>query len=383
MRLLNPKLNNKNDVLFVRIDNKIGDMIIFTDSLIKFSKQFPNYKIHLLLHKSLKGIFEPSLLVSKITYININAQCYVTFLLRPFIIFKFMKDNDLLRAYKISINNRSGGDLYAPFIILFSCANFKIGFSSKMQSRGYKFANLMTDYFYTSLIIDKPNLHESQRNLLFLSQIFGVKRSKLTKISYQVWPAIGDFNNVNLIIKKNDLADFIIFGIGASDVNRIWPSSYYAELIRNLSRNAAFKNKKFILFGSNSDLELSREIVKFSKMNFRESRLVNLVNKLNINECSILLKKCSLFVGNDSALIHLASSQDCKIIEISAFPKGLDSNHPNSPDRFGPISSKKIILQPSIKADLNIRRKTNINYFLINKISVDSVYKSILNILRA
>jgi heptosyltransferase-3 len=59
-----------------------------------------------------------------------------------------------------------------------------------------------------------------------------------------------------------------------------------------------------------------------------------------------LLSRCAAFVGNDSGPMHLAAAAKCPVIEISCHPLGADSAHGNSPDRFAPVTERKVIFRP-------------------------------------
>ena len=58
--------NNVNSILFLRYDEKIGDMVINTIMFREIKKQYPNIKIGVVTKGGAKGVIENNLYVDKI-----------------------------------------------------------------------------------------------------------------------------------------------------------------------------------------------------------------------------------------------------------------------------------------------------------------------------
>jgi heptosyltransferase-2 len=58
-----------------------------------------------------------------------------------------------------------------------------------------------------------------------------------------------------------------------------------------------------------------------------------------------------LFIGNDSGPLHLAVAAGIPVVEISCHPADGDPNGENSPDRFGPFTSRCRIVRPERAKD--------------------------------
>jgi hypothetical protein len=49
---------------------------------------------------------------------------------------------------------------------------------------------------------------------------------------------------------------------------------------------------------------------------------------------------------NDTGPMHLAAASEVPVIEISCHPLSGGTEHPNSPDRFGPYATRNRVLRP-------------------------------------
>jgi len=126
-------------------------------------------------------------------------------------------------------------------------------------------------------------------------------------------------------------------GIGASErivaihpfsavVERGWPLVNFAELAARLAE----KGYRPVILGGPGDKDRFQNVSHlFPKQG------IDLVGTLTIRETAALLKKASLFVGNDSGIMHVAAATGVPLVAIFG---------PQSPLKFGPWSSKARVI---------------------------------------
>ena len=126
-------------------------------------------------------------------------------------------------------------------------------------------------------------------------------------------------------------------GVGASEqlvalhpfsavVERGWPLENFAELAALLVE----KGYRPIVLGGPGDKERFAAVYHvFPK------KAVSLVGKLTIRETVALIKKSSLFVGNDSGIMHVAAATGIPLVALFG---------PQSPLKFGPWSKKSVVI---------------------------------------
>lgn len=137
-----------------------------------------------------------------------------------------------------------------------------------------------------------------------------------------VWT--GEVNNqwAKAVLGQYDGSKLIGLGIGANWPGKIWPIQKYLNLVDTVKNNFDC----VILLGDDRDRELTNAVEnKFSLP------VLNLCGKTGLLQAAAILKKLSVFVGNDSGLGHLACAVDTATITI--FGQG-------QPQRYRPWGNK-------------------------------------------
>ena len=76
------------------------------------------------------------------------------------------------------------------------------------------------------------------------------------------------------------------------------------------------------MFGSNDEKSDAKKIKSYFN-----NEIIDLVGVLNFNEIFIILKKCNLFIGNDSGLMHLAAVTGIPTVGLFG-PSDINQYHP-------------------------------------------------------
>lgn len=111
---------------------------------------------------------------------------------------------------------------------------------------------------------------------------------------------------------------------GARWDNKRWPATSYGELVRELTRK--WKPHRVILIGGRAEDTYLLAIAELS-----ESAPVLMAGKLSWGGLIELLRRCSLFFGNDTGPTHIASALGVPTVEIFG---------PTDPALTGPHSSQ-------------------------------------------
>ena len=177
---------------------------------------------------------------------------------------------------------------------------------------------------------------------------------------------------------KNISKDFlklrypIAIGASANWPAKIWPSKKFVKLIKMLLKEKKIgKKKSIVFFGSKKDLKNTKKITKYLK----KSKVKNLCGKLNLIEVAAHLKKCKIFIGNDSGLMHIASAMD--IPTLGLFGPSLDSRYSPKGNNAYYIRTKKSFHQLTGAKNFDWDTKKN----LMTSLSVNSVFNKIKKIL--
>ncbi len=115
-------------------------------------------------------------------------------------------------------------------------------------------------------------------------------------------------------------------------VERGWPLENFAGLAERLRGEI---NCRVIVIGG------PRDRPSFDKMKslFGED-VADLVGACGLRETMVLLKRCALFVGNDSGIMHLAAAAGAPLVALFG---------PQSPVKFGPWSNRAKVIYKGMK----------------------------------
>ena len=262
------------------------------------------------------------LLTSGITkyFKDLSPNCHITFVCGPMpaTLFKYCKNISELIVLKK--RKRS-----AHWFYLWSLTFFRI-WDDVIDLRGSAIGYLLISkrrFIYR----DEKNTddHIVQR----ISKNFGKKK---------LAPFI-DFN-LNLELKKIHLNnirklrvkhEIIIIAPSANWIGKIWPIERFSKLIDKLKLSKRFQNPYFVIVGSREE---KNKISKLFRIN--NSLLYDLVGKTSLAEIYLIMKESSLFIGNDSGLMHLAA--------LSGVPTtGLFG--PSNPKKYHPWGEETLVIK--------------------------------------
>ncbi len=313
-------------ILIVRLDD-IGDLVLTTPLIRELKRAHPEAKIDLIIKTEIANLFEICPYLENV--IPFKWSGYLNML-------KFVKNNLWGKKYDLAIMPRWDTDLKkASLMAYLSNSPRRIGYSEK-NNNDKAVKNKNYDLFFTETILDKTLKHEVERNLKILKYLKIKPRSS----NLELWTNKNDEMAVGSILEENQLTNKKIaaLGIGAAQNKRIWALKNYELIAKWLGENLGFK---IIIIGGGEDFEAGEMLKSGNK------EIINLAGKTSLRETFAILKKSSLYVGNDSGPMHISAATGIPTIEISCHPlKGL-KEHANSPERFRPWMKKYSIVQPT------------------------------------
>ena len=107
----------------------------------------------------------------------------------------------------------------------------------------------------------------------------------------------------------------------ASYPEKSWPLENFAEAATQLQENRGLTP---VIFGGGRDVELRDRCHELFP-----AGTIDLVGKCSLRVSMAVLKRCTVYIGNDSGIMHLAAAVGLPLVAIFG---------PTSPERFGPWS---------------------------------------------
>ncbi len=292
----NNKIYNQSvrKILIVKIDN-IGDCFLMSPLFTELKKINSGVKLDVLCLNASGDIFENNRSINKV--FKINSDSFKDL----FRVLKKIKEEN----YDIFIDARG----YAKVALLGFCSGIKIRLG---------FLEEVLNFLYTNKIEYSRNAHESEKYSQLLSE-FGIidSDSWIPRLDLR-----SDINVDNFKINGQVLA----IHPGASLAYKKWPIEKWVELLKRIINDN--NDIDVVILGSKEEFKIAGKIVA----GLPDSRVTNLAGKMNIAQNYLFLSKCFIFIGNDSALGHLAGPQG--IATITLMNSVIDKN------RWRPLGTK-------------------------------------------
>ncbi len=238
------------------------------------------------------------------------------------------------RNFDLAINSRWDCDSrHGSLVGLFCYPTRYIGFFSRATPRR-RIMNLGVDGAFTERIRTNQVIHESMRGNQVLTALnFTVDNSKP-----HLWLSEPDIKYARDRLMEI-AGKLVVLGIGASEAKRRWPISRFLMVAQHIL--ASDTGAYFVVVGHKGDAAQAEQM-----RSALGTRLLNFAGTCSIAESGALLSRCSLYVGNDSGPMHMASAVGLPVIEISCHPPEGAPEHANSPDRYHPLSDPYKVARP-------------------------------------
>ena len=280
----------------------IGDALMFTPALSILKKEMPDAEIDaLVMIGSAREMFERNK--------NINNVIYFDFLKEGFFSsIKFIFS--LRKKYNLTVN------VYPSNRKEYNIVNFLIG-AEKRAGINYLRKDKKNFGFLNNIrITENDTEHNVETNIKLVEKILNKSFNESKSDNFLEFPlseednffARNYLNHLNITQK-----DFVVgFHPGCATlknhIKRRWEPEKFARLAKLLIEK---DNAKVLLFGGPEENDLKEYIASKVK-----SPNIFVVKSNNLAASAAVMKRCNIFVTNDSSLMHVASAMELKVVAI-------------------------------------------------------------------
>ncbi len=211
--------------------------------------------------------------------------------------------------------------------------------------------------------------HEAEYNLDLLCDlgISGKAQDLFMPIRPESEQWVKDFL-VSQGIKETD--KILAINPGASCPSKIWPAGNFAKVAETLANRHNFK---IIIVSGPKDIPIANMIAH--KIG---DRALNLSGKTSVSHLASMLKRCVLFISNDSGPVHIASSLGTPVISI------FGRNQPGlSPRRWGPLGRQGKYLHKDVGCVQCLAHNCKKEFVCLRAISVEDVLSAAESMLKS
>ncbi len=308
-----PKDFTPKRILVVKLDH-IGDVLLASPVFSNLRKSYPNTELHALTGTWSRIILENHPDVDKVLTYNSPSFCRSG---QPTSIKETYQLYRQLRSQKYDLLVELRGDFRIACFSLFDVTPKRINRAS------LQIANRLGSRLFSGK-------HETTRNLDVLMHAGIPTPIQETTFAIakqdEIWTSdfivTQDFNNHDPLIAIHP---------GSPIPLKRWKPNRFAELADWLIKQ---KSAQVIFVGVEDEIPIIKKI-----QNLMIGESTNIAGKTTIPQLASILKKCKLFIGNDSGPMHLAAAVGTQTIGIYG---------PGDPTRFGPVGDKCKTIQKKL-----------------------------------
>jgi lipopolysaccharide heptosyltransferase II len=331
----------------------IGDVLAITPALDALRKKFPEAWIAAVVSPWGKDIMVGNPDVSEI--IVYRASWLDRVEKKPFSLSRTLSFINLMHKKRFDLGIDIRGDCRSILLMWFCGIKKRVGYGFA----GGKF--LLTDVkpFDVERRQDK---HQVDHNIELVRSIEEGKKSDTMARAYKIFFSNHDVVYIDTFLEKNGISkdDVIVaFHCGSGLPTKQWPIERFALLIEKIINSYCLK---IIVVGGSEEEGLAERLTSLTSVMF-----INAVGKTNIKQLAALLKRCRLFVGGDSGVMHVASAVKTPIVAIWG-------GH-NKPEHWRPLADMDIVIYKHIDCRPCGRTRCS-ELTCLSLISIDEVFSA-------
>jgi len=341
----------------------IGDALLFTPALKLLRESNPAAKIDaLVMYQGAKEIFSSNKNLNSVIHFNFLEEGTIKSI-------KFLFR--LRKKYDTSIN------VYPSNRKEYNLINFLIGAKQRAGVVYLRKDKANLGFLNNVRVLENDNVHNVQTNIKLVEAVIGKNIFEEPPLEFPILEEV-KISAVKYLseigIKENELVIGLHPGCATlkNHIKRRWESEKFAELGNKLIEK---HSARILIFGGPEEKELKDKIDSLIN-----SEKVNVVNADSLTKSSAIMKRCNIFVTNDSSQMHIASALGLKVVAIIG---------PTNNNYIYPWKTEHQIV--SLNLDCSpcffyspkplICNRTDIKFKCIKELTVEMVYSSVIKYL--
>ena len=323
-------------ILVVRLD-RIGDVVMMSPFLRELRHGFPAAQITLLVTPEVRPVVATCPYVDDVLTFSAPSPRFFRKAMR--FVETIMTGAGPLRrrTFDLALLPRWDAEPFAgPLLCLLSEARWRVAYSEGVSTDKAR-ACTGYDACFTHTVDRRSPRHEVESNLDLLRCL------GLSPVAdhLELWPTEADSARVADLLAGQGLAKAPLAALapGASEANKTWPRERYAEVGRWLQQRHGMR---LVVIGGPSDRDLGVTLA-----DELAAGAVSWAGHLTLRETFALLKRCALYIGNDSGPMHMAAAAGLPVVAISRSIREGDPCRDQSPERFRPWGVTHLMVHPA------------------------------------
>jgi lipopolysaccharide heptosyltransferase I len=295
-------------ILIIKLSS-LGDVIHSLPTLTAIRRAYPEAHIAWVAGPKAAEIVARHPGVDRVYGIGVSGECAGKFVPLP----------SLLAAVRVLRAERFDVSLDLQGLFRTACLAFAVGAPQRVGFRGFQEGAFLL--CNRRVIPERDDIHAVHGYLQFARYLgaddstaeFGLREEPQDKEWVEVFLAA-----------EPGTAPLVAIAPGASSLRKRWTTRGFAETARALRIRGA----RVVVVGSAGDGQMAAQICS-------ESGAEDLSGRTGLLQLAALLRRCALFIGNDSGPLHLAAAVGAPCIALFG---------PTNPLRTGPFGNHTVLL---------------------------------------
>ncbi|MFQ5657424.1 MAG: lipopolysaccharide heptosyltransferase II [Candidatus Methylomirabilales bacterium] len=332
--------------VLIRGVNWVGDAVMTTPTIFRIRQAFPHAKISLLVRPWVAGVFEGNPYIDEIIlYDRGGRHAGVT---------GFLRLAQELQGHRFDLAILLQNAFEAALLASVARIPHRLGYDT--QGRGF---------LLTTVVVRDGSV----KGLHHVDYYQALTRAL-------GWPEGGEEPTVYLVSGGEERVRTLLQDEGVQPEESLvafnpgstygsakrWPADRYAALADRLVESLGVR---ILLMGAQGDQTVARRVRSSSR---QPERIVDLSGRTEIQLLAALLKRCAVFVTNDTGAMHIGAAVGVPVVAIFG---------PTDPHATSPTGRYLLVRQP-VPCSPCLLRECPIDHRCMTGISVDQVFSSVL-----
>jgi heptosyltransferase-2 len=326
-------------ILVIRLD-RIGDFVLCTPFLRELRRNAPQARIVLLVNSIAYSLARGCPYVDEVVAFDATQRSPYGRFWRAVV---FARRTLARSTFDLCVLPRWGVDrTHATYIAFFSGSAHRVGYSEKRSeltrtwNRGY-------DRLLSEKVLAAIDQHEVEHNLHLLTHL----GAEIECRDLELWWNAADSDIVERFWVANGLSRrgrVIVLAPFASERRKQWPLDGFRRIGRRLIEDDGMD---VVIVGGED------EVVSGEKLAVELGpRCVNAAGLMTLAQTAALMRRCDLFLGNDSGPMHIAAAAGLPLVQVAWYRKEEVVPDLLYPDGFLPWQARYSIVYPPPPATL-------------------------------
>jgi len=277
----------------------IGDALMFTPALSLLRKKLPDAELHaLVMFKGVRDMYTRNPNFNKVLFFDFMKEGAAESLKY---LMKIRKNYDV--SFNVYPSNRKEYNIFSLLIGADKRAGIKY---LRSGSANFDFLNNVT-------VKENDELHNVEENVLMVEKLTG---SSFTDIPGLEFPLSDeDCNYADSFLNRNGISsEELVIGFHPgcatlkNHIRRRWEPEKFAQLADKLIEKY---HARILIFGGPEEKDLKETVARA----IRSDKKV-VVESDNLAQSAAVMKRCGLFITNDSSLMHIASALKLDVVAV-------------------------------------------------------------------